>query len=104
MRLEYPGPNHAEGNSFIHAPGRRVLMLVDVIFAGWVPFSNLSLSAFVPGVLRAHEQALSYDFDHFVGGHVRLGGADVFTLPNAWAMAESLRLDLNSLGPFSTVP
>ena len=172
VRLEYPGPNHAEGNSFIHVPGRRVLMLVDVIFPGWVPFSNLSLSAFVPGVLRAHEQALSYDFDHFVGGHVtrpgtpedvriqqeyltdlrvtaeaalssvdlpstmapvdtanvwavfrayldavaaatadeivprwkdRLGGADVFTLPNAWAMAESLRLDLNSLGPFGTV-
>jgi hypothetical protein len=34
----------------------------------------------------------------------RLGGADVFTLPNAWAMAESLRLDLNSLGPFGTRP
>jgi hypothetical protein len=30
----------------------------------------------------------------------RLGGTDVFTLPNAWAMAESLRLDLNSMGPF----
>jgi glyoxylase-like metal-dependent hydrolase (beta-lactamase superfamily II) len=173
LRLDYPGPNHCEGNSFIYAPNQRVLMLVDVIFPGWVPFSNLSLSAFVPGVLRAHEQALNYEFDHFVGGHVtrpgtpedvrvqqeyltdlrttaeaalssvdlpatmavidtgnvwavfrayldavaaatadeivprwtdRLGGADVFTLPNAWAMAESLRLDLNSLGPFSTVP
>lgn len=34
----------------------------------------------------------------------RLGGADVFTLPNAWAMAESLRLDYNSLGPFSIKP
>ncbi|WP_350277877.1 MBL fold metallo-hydrolase [Kribbella sp. HUAS MG21] len=174
LRLDYPGPNHSEGNSFIYAPNQRVLMLVDVIFPGWVPFSNLSLSAFVPGVLRAHEQALDYTFDHFVGGHVtrpgtpediriqqeyltdlrtvaeaalssvdlaatmapvdtgnawavfrayldavaaaatadeivprwqdRLGGADVFTVPNAWAMAESLRLDLNSLGPFATVP
>ena len=34
----------------------------------------------------------------------RLGGADVFTFPNAWAMAESLRLDLNSLGPFGITP
>ncbi len=120
-----------------------------------------------------HEQALAYDFDHLVSGHVtrpgtpddvrvqleymtdlrvtaeaalssvdlantmatvdtgnawavfrayldavaaqttdelvprwkdRLGGADVFTFPNAWAMAESLRLDLNSLGPFGTTP
>jgi glyoxylase-like metal-dependent hydrolase (beta-lactamase superfamily II) len=172
VQMDYPGPNHAEGNSFIHLPNQRVLMFVDVIFPGWVPFSNLSLSAFVPGVLKAHEQALNYDFDTFVGGHVtrpgtpedvrvqqeylvdlrataeaalssvdlastmsvidtsnvwavfrayldavaaatadeivprwkdRLGGADVFTLPNAWAMAESLRLDLNSLGPFGTV-
>jgi glyoxylase-like metal-dependent hydrolase (beta-lactamase superfamily II) len=173
LRLDYPGPNHAEGNVFIYAPSQRVLMLVDVIFPGWVPFSNLALSANVPGFIKAHEQALTYDFDTFVGGHVnrtgtpqdvrtqleymtdlrdtaesalssidlpatmarvdtgnawavfrayldavaartadeivprwkdRLGGADVFTLPNAWAMAESLRLDLNSMGPFGVKP
>jgi glyoxylase-like metal-dependent hydrolase (beta-lactamase superfamily II) len=173
LHLSYPGPNHSEGNSIIHAPNQRVLMLVDVIFPGWVPFSNLALSAFVPGYIRVHEQVLAYEFDQLVGGHVtrtgtpedvrvqleyledlrttaeaalssvdlartmapvdtanawavfrayldavaaqtadevvprwkdRLGGADVFTLPNAWAMAESLRLDLNSLGPFATTP
>ena len=173
LQLAYPGPNHSEGNSFIYAPTQRVLMLVDVIFPGWVPFSNLALSAFVPGYIDVHEQALAYDFTHLVSGHVtrpgtpedvrvqleymndlrataeaalssvdladtmapvdtsnawavfrayldavaaqtademvprwqdRLGGADVFTLPNAWAMAESLRLDLNSLGPFATTP
>jgi glyoxylase-like metal-dependent hydrolase (beta-lactamase superfamily II) len=173
LQLTYPGPNHSEGNTFIHAPNQRVLMLVDVIFPGWVPFSNLALSAYVPGYIQVHEQALAYDFDHLVSGHVtrpgtpedvrvqleymtdlrvtaeaalssvdlastmapvdtsnawavfrayldavaaqttdelvprwkdRLGGADVFTFPNAWAMAESLRLDLNSLGPFGTTP
>jgi len=173
LRLDYPGPNHAEGNVFIYAPEQRVLMLVDVIFPGWVPFSNLALSANVPGFITAHEQALEYDFDTLVGGHVtrpgtpedvrvqleymtdlrvtaeaalsavdladtlarvdsenvwavfrayldavaaqtadelvprwrdRLGGADVFTLPNAWAMAEALRLDLNSMGPFGIAP
>lgn len=173
VRLDFPGPNHAEGNIFIHVPEQRLLMLVDVIFPGWVPFSNLALSANVPGYIRAHEQALAYDFDTFVGGHVtrpgtpedvrvqleyitdlrstaeaalsgvdlpvvmasvdpenvwgvfrayldavaaqtadeivprwkdRLGGADVFTLPNAWAMAETLRLDLNSMGPFGITP
>lgn len=173
LQLTYPGPHHSEGNSFIYAPSQKVLMLVDVIFPGWVPFSNLALSAFVPGYIQVHEQALAYDFDHLVSGHVtrpgtpedvrvqleyvtdlrvtaeaalssvdlprtmvsvdtgnawavfrayldavaartadelvprwkdRLGGADVFTLPNAWAMAESLRLDYNSLGPFGTTP
>jgi glyoxylase-like metal-dependent hydrolase (beta-lactamase superfamily II) len=173
IRLDYPGPNHAEGNIFINVPQQRVLMLVDVIFPGWVPFSNLALSANVPGYIKAHEQTLAYEFDAFVGGHVtrpgtrddvrvqleyindlrttaeaalsavdlastmasvdtdnvwavfrayldavaaltadeivprwkdRLGGADVFTLPNAWAMAETLRLDLNSMGPFGITP
>ncbi len=173
LRLDYPGPNHAEGNIFIHVPKQRVLMLVDVIFPGWVPFSNLALSADIPGFIKAHEQALGYEFDSLVSGHVtrpgtpedvriqleymtdlrraaeaalssvdlpstmapvdtgnvwavfrayldavaaqtadeivprwkdRLGGADVFTLGNAWEMAESLRLDLNSMGPFGTVP
>ncbi len=173
LRLDYPGPNHAEGNIFIHVPHQRVLMLVDVIFPGWVPFSNLALSVNVPGFIKAHEQALDYDFDSLVSGHVtrpgtpqdvriqleymtdlrttaeaalssvdleatlapvppenvwavfrayldavaattadeivprwrdRLGGADVFTLGNAWEMAESLRLDLNSMGPFGIKP
>ncbi len=171
LRIDYPGPNHSEGNSFIYAPNQRVLMVVDVIFPGWVPFSNLALSGYVPGWIDMHSQALEYDFTSLVSGHVtrpgtpedvrvqieymndlhatteaalssvdlpstmahvdtgnnwavfrayldavaakatdemvprwkdRLGGADVFTPGNAWAMAETLRLELNSLGPFAT--
>ncbi|SCF11179.1 Glyoxylase, beta-lactamase superfamily II [Micromonospora purpureochromogenes] len=173
LQLDYKGPNHAEGNIFIYAPTQRVLMLVDVIFPGWVPFSNLAVSANIPGFVNAPEQALEYPFDKLVGGHVtrpgtpddvriqieylkdlrstteaalssvdvqkilapvdatnawaifkayldavaaqaadelvprwsqRLGGADIFTLPNAWAMAEALRLDYGSMGPFGIVP
>jgi hypothetical protein len=40
-------------------------MLVDVIFPGWVPFSNLALSADVPGFIKAHEQVLAHDFNTF---------------------------------------
>ncbi|MCM0677825.1 MBL fold metallo-hydrolase [Micromonospora phytophila] len=173
LQLDYKGPNHAEGNIFIFAPTQRVLMLVDVIFPGWVPFSNLAVSANVPGFVNAHDQALEYPFEKLVGGHVtrpgtpgdvrmqieymndlrstteaalssvdlkkilapvdaanvwavfkayldavaaqaadevvprwveRLGGADVFTLPNAWAMAEALRLDYGRMGPFGIAP
>jgi glyoxylase-like metal-dependent hydrolase (beta-lactamase superfamily II) len=169
LQLDYKGPNHAEGNIFIHEPKRKILMLVDVIFPGWVPFSNLAVSANIPGYVLAIEQALGYSFEKLVAGHVtrygtrgdvevqseyiadlhatteaalssvdlgeimapvdmsnawavfrayldavaaksadeiiprwvdRLGGADVFTLPNAWAMMEALRLDYGSLGPF----
>lgn len=45
LQLDYMGTNHTEGNIFIYAPGQRVLMLVDVIFPGWVPFANFSVAA-----------------------------------------------------------
>jgi glyoxylase-like metal-dependent hydrolase (beta-lactamase superfamily II) len=173
LRLDYKGPNHAEGNIFIFAPTQRVLMLVDVVFPGWVPFSNLAVSANIPGYVNVHDQVLEYPFEKLVGGHVnrpgtpddvrtqmeylsdlritteaalssvdlkeimapidmnnawavfktyldavaakaadelvprwvdRLGGADLFTLPNAWTMAEACRLDYNRMGPFGIVP
>jgi glyoxylase-like metal-dependent hydrolase (beta-lactamase superfamily II) len=74
LELAYRGNNHASGNLFIYAPRQKVLMLVDVIFPGWVPFKNLALAEDVPGYVRAHDEALSFDFDTFIGGHLtRLG-------------------------------
>lgn len=72
--LDYKGPNHEPGNIFIYAPRQRVLMLVDIIFPGWVPFMSLALASDVRGFIAAHQQALSYPFEAFIGGHVtRLG-------------------------------
>jgi hypothetical protein len=72
--LDYKGVNHEPGNIFIWAPRQRVLMLVDVIFPGWIPFMNLALAKDVPGFLAAHRQVLSYPFETFIGGHLtRLG-------------------------------
>ena len=77
LQLDYRGPNHSPGNIFISAPQHRALMLVDVIFPGWVPFANLAYSADVPGWITAHDQVLEYPFDTFVGGHLaRLGTRD----------------------------
>src|ERR1700730_4296435 len=79
--LDYRGVNHETGNIFIYAPRQKVLMLVDVIYPGWMPYKNLGIVEDVPGYIQAHYEALSYDFDAFVGGHVNhLGNrADVET-------------------------
>lgn len=72
--LDYKGPNHEPGNIFIYAPRQKVLMLVDVIFPGWVPFTRLAVSQDIPGYIEAHRQVLGYDFTTFIGGHLaRLG-------------------------------
>ncbi|MGH2374706.1 MAG: MBL fold metallo-hydrolase, partial [bacterium] len=72
--LDYKGVNHEPGNIFIYAPRQRVLMLVDIVFPGWIPFVSMALAKDVPGFLAAHQQALSYPFETFIGGHLtRLG-------------------------------
>lgn len=75
--LDYKGPNHEPGNIFVYAPRQKVLMLVDVIFPGWVPFKNLAMTEEPPGFLKAHDEVLGYDFETYIGGHLtRLGTPD----------------------------
>jgi len=173
VELAYHGPNHSPGNIFTYLPAQRLLMLVDVVFPGWVPFAYLTESQNIPGWLEAPAQALSYPFHTFIGGHLtrlgtrhdvviqqeyvadlkaqaasaidtfnfanvyksvdpanpwaifrgyldgvaaqvanavvprwidRLGGADVYTLSNAYQLVESLRIDYGHLGQFGIHP
>jgi glyoxylase-like metal-dependent hydrolase (beta-lactamase superfamily II) len=72
--LDYKGPNHDPGNLFMYLPEQQTLMLVDVIFPGWVPFKELAVSADIPDWILAHDQVLNYSFQNYIGGHLtRLG-------------------------------
>ena len=74
LELAYHGPNHSPDNIFVYAPRHQTLMVVDVIFPGWVPFRNLAVSQNIPGWVAAHDTALNYQWTSLVGGHVgRLG-------------------------------
>ena len=71
LKLDYYGPNHLPGNIFIYAPNQKVLMLVDVVFPGWVPYPYLAVTTDVAGYIRAHDIILNnYDLDTFIGGHL----------------------------------
>ena len=174
LELAYHGPNHTPDNIFIYAPRQRTLMVVDVLFPGWVPFKNLAVSQDIPGWVRAHDITMDYRWTTLVGGHLgrlgvradgdlqrqymrdldasvkqtmtsldptpffqkygpsgnawaifktyldaaaqqaaapvvdkylgKLAGADVFTVDNAFALFQSLRIDAGTLGPFGIRP
>lgn len=70
LELAYHGPNHEPGNTFIYAPQQKTLMLVDIVFPGWVPFDRLGEAEDVPDFVKAHDQILDYDFDYYIGGHL----------------------------------
>ncbi len=81
LELEYPGNNHEPGNIIIYAPGPKILMVVDVVFPGWMMWRRLALAEDIPGLFQVMDRLLEYDFTVAVTGHVgRLGTrADIET-------------------------
>jgi glyoxylase-like metal-dependent hydrolase (beta-lactamase superfamily II) len=74
LQLAYHGPNHSPDNIFVYAPEHATLMLVDVLYPGWVPFKGLAVSQDIPDWIKAHGIAMDYPWKTFVGGHLgRLG-------------------------------
>src|SRR5262245_32598769 len=49
LRLEYPGVNHERGNIYIYAPAQKTLMLVDVVYPGYLPYKNLGIAEDLAG-------------------------------------------------------
>jgi glyoxylase-like metal-dependent hydrolase (beta-lactamase superfamily II) len=74
LKLSYHGYGHAPGNIYIYAPAQQVLMVVDVISPGWMPYRSLSLSRDIPGLFRQVDEIANMPFSTLVGGHVaRIG-------------------------------
>lgn len=74
LELSYHGNGHEPGNIFILAPAQRVLMVVDVIFPGWMPWRRFALATDLPGYFEQVEEIGRLDWDTLVGGHVARTG------------------------------
>jgi glyoxylase-like metal-dependent hydrolase (beta-lactamase superfamily II) len=79
LELSYHGNGHEPGNIFIYAPAQRTLMVVDVVFPGWMPWRRFAVAQDVPGYFAQVEEIAKMDFDTIVTGHVARTGtkADV---------------------------
>ena len=81
LELSYHGTAHAPGNIFMYAPKQRTLMVVDVVFPGWMPWRRFAVAQDVPGVFDQVKKISTWEFDTLVSGHVARTGtrADVET-------------------------
>jgi len=57
------------GDLFIYLPDKKVLMAVDTMSSGSVPFMGLDLTMNMHAYLKVFDQMLAYDFDVLVPGH-----------------------------------
>ena len=79
LELSYHGNAHEPGNIFIEAPAQRVLMVVDVVFPGWMPWRRLALAQDIAGYFAQVEAIGAMEWETLVSGHVSRTGthADV---------------------------
>ncbi|HSV47711.1 MAG TPA: MBL fold metallo-hydrolase [Ramlibacter sp.] len=74
LLLRYPGPNHDAGNIGIYHPGQKVLMLVDVVYPGWMMWRRLGLATNIPGYFAlVKSMNARWDFDKLIAGHFQPG-------------------------------
>jgi len=79
LELSYPGEAHEPGNIFIYAPAQRTLMVIDMVFPGWMPWRRFAVAHDVPAYFTVLEEIRKVPFQTLVGGHVERTGthADV---------------------------
>jgi hypothetical protein len=65
---------HEPGNIFIYAPAQKTLMVVDMVFPGWMPWRRFALAKDIPGYFEQVKTINAMQWDKLVGGHVaRIG-------------------------------
>ena len=65
---------HSADDLIIFLPKEKIVMAVDIIFPGWVPFEQVAYAQNIDGYLELHKFLLDLDFDTLVAGHwSRLG-------------------------------
>jgi glyoxylase-like metal-dependent hydrolase (beta-lactamase superfamily II) len=79
LELSYHGNAHEPGNIFIYALAQKTLMVVDVVFPGWMPWRRFALAQDLPGYFAQVDEINRMEWNTLVSGHVARAGthADV---------------------------
>ncbi|PXF46837.1 hypothetical protein BWQ96_03366 [Gracilariopsis chorda] len=76
VRMTIAG-GHSGKDLILYIPPYRgqkgIVMHVDVVYPGWVPFTSLGITEDVNAYLGVHEKILRLNFDIFIAGHVLIG-------------------------------
>jgi glyoxylase-like metal-dependent hydrolase (beta-lactamase superfamily II) len=75
VRLEYLGTNHTDGNVAILLPEQKVLMFVDMVYPGSVPFRDMP-GTDLGGFLASLQKLKDLDFKIILYGHGVPGGRE----------------------------
>ncbi len=71
IELTHQGNYHSnDGDLFVYIAKQKVLIVIDSMAPGYVPFMSFDLSSNMHEYLKMFDTILAYDFDAFIGGHL----------------------------------
>ena len=94
---------HMKGNVFVLLPDQKVLMAVDLVYPGYVPFRRMGVAENFVDWYEGTKYLLTKDFDIFVAGHgLRLGTREDIELQIEYVddirnVVDSMVMDINKL-------
>ena len=90
LELSYHGDGHEPGNTFIYMPRQKTLMVIDLVFPGWIMWRRLAVAHEPVQVFEQVNLIRTLPFEKIVGGHVARWGthADVEL---EWAFLQDLK-------------
>lgn len=74
LELSYHGNAHLPGNIFIEAQAHKILMVVDVVYPGWMPWREFALARDLTGYFAQVEEIDRMQWETLVSGHVQRTG------------------------------
>jgi len=102
LELSYHGNAHEPGNIFVYAPDQKTLMVIDIIFPGWMPWRRFALAQDIPAYFSQVEEINKMKWNILVSGHVERTGthADVaLQLDFMYDLRNTARRGLQSTNP-----
>ncbi len=77
IELIYPGPAHTAGNIVVHIPGKKTLVMGDMIFSGFHPYIDWNAGSDTENWVRWLEKLSQWDIQSVVPGHGAPGGKEL---------------------------
>jgi cyclase len=69
IEIIYPGPAHTNGDSLICIPGRKVIIMGDVLFYGYIPYIDWQAGSDTQNWIECLDKLSQWDIEKVVPGH-----------------------------------
>jgi glyoxylase-like metal-dependent hydrolase (beta-lactamase superfamily II) len=69
IEIIYPGPAHTNGDSLVYIPGRKVIIMGDILFYGYLPYVDWRGGSDTRHWITLMEKLSQWDIEKVVPGH-----------------------------------